>query len=109
MRRASDLHLLMAPVELVGVARRKAQRHERLAGRRKPALLLPPLAGVAPHRVVGAAIALPSEQVVDARQRQPVPLGGRRVGLQHRLQPLHEGPKPGPWLLFPLVDEAGLA
>ena len=51
-RHAVDQHDLVAPVELVGLARREAQRHE---GRRRcRAARAVPARGVAPHRVVAA-------------------------------------------------------
>ena len=53
-RRAVDQHDLVRPVELVGLARRKAQRHIGFR-RRRAALGTPPL-GVAANRVVAALI-----------------------------------------------------
>ena len=51
-------HVLVAPVELIGLARREHQRHIGL--RRRCRTAPPPRLGVAPHRVVAAAIARPS-------------------------------------------------
>ena len=48
-------HVLVAPVELIGLARREHQRHIGL--RRRCRTAPPPRLGVAPHRVVAAAIA----------------------------------------------------
>ena len=54
-RHAVHQHDLVAPVELVGLARRKAQRH---IGRRRRLPRAPcPAPGVAPHRVVAAVVA----------------------------------------------------
>ncbi len=58
-RRPADLDLVVAPVKLVGVARRKAQRHERLDGEVHAAALGRPAAGVSPHSVIATLISLP--------------------------------------------------
>ena len=55
---------LVAPVELVGFTRRKAQRHVG-RGRRCAALLAPP-SGVATHGIVAAVIALPVKSLSTA-------------------------------------------
>ena len=53
-RRAVDQHNLVRPVELVRLARRKAQRH--IGFRRRGAALGTPPLGVSTHRVVAALI-----------------------------------------------------
>src|SRR5487761_1117990 len=53
-RHAVDQHDLVAPVELVGLAWRKAQRHIGL--RRRGSALLTPAPGVTPDRIVAAVI-----------------------------------------------------
>ena len=108
-RNPAQLDLLVAPVELVGVARREAQRHERLARRGQPAPLVLPAAGVAAHGVIRAFVALAAEKIGDPRQGQPVLLRRRRVGRQHRLQPLDEQTQLPMRLLGPLIVERGLA
>ena len=109
-RLARDLHVLVAEVELVGVARRKAQRHERLdLAIAPPAARLHPLPCVAPHRIVRPSIPLPPEQVVDARQRQPLAPRPRDVLRQQRLQPLQMLAQLRPRLLTPFVDEPRLS
>src|SRR5262249_54371806 len=65
---AVDQHDLVAPVELVGLARRKAQWHIGLR-RRRPTLLAPAL-GVTPDRVVAAVIARGTQRLEYADQRQ---------------------------------------
>ena len=52
-RRAVDHHDLVAPVELIRLARCKAQRD--IGFRHRDAALGAPLLGVAPHRVVTAS------------------------------------------------------
>src|SRR4029077_12236362 len=59
---------LMAPVELIGFSRRKAQRN---VGRRRrlPAFLSPP-SSVTAHAIVTAIIAAPAQLFEDPDQRQ---------------------------------------
>jgi hypothetical protein len=104
----AKLHLLVAPVELVGVAGREAQRHERLARRGQPATLVTPPPGISAHRIVGARVTLAAEEVGDPRQRQPVLLRRRRVGCQHRLEPTDEKSQLRVRLVRPLVGERRL-
>ncbi len=87
-RLAGDLDVLMAPVELERLTRRKRQRHERhrpVARRRLGDFT--PARRIAPHRVIGAVVAFPDQQVPDPRQPQPVPLGQPLVLSQQRLEP----------------------
>jgi hypothetical protein len=58
---------LVAPVELVGLARRKTQRHLGFRCRRttSPA----PSAGVAAHRVISACLAKAAQLLEEAYQR----------------------------------------
>ena len=72
-RRAVDQHDLVAPVELVGLARREAQRH--IGFRRRRAALGAPLPGVAPDRVVAALVAEPAQLLENPDQRQPLARG----------------------------------
>ena len=82
-RRAVDQHDLVAPVELVGLARRKAQRH--IGFRRRRTALGAPLLGVAPYRVVAALVAEPAQLLEDPDQRQPL---ARRLALVRQQQPV---------------------
>ena len=66
--RTADQHRLVAPVELVGLARREGERHEGL-GCDRGTLALPAL-GVAAHRVVAALVAEPTQGLVDTHQGQ---------------------------------------
>ena len=63
---AGDLDVLVAPVELVGLARLE---HERDEGRRPITRILAPrfrpATGVAPHRVVGTLEPLALQQIMD--------------------------------------------
>ena len=86
-----------------GVAGREAQRHEGLDRRADASALIGPTARVAPNRIVAAVIALAAQQVGDPRQGQPVLARAGRVGLQHALQALDEGPQLGMRLLAPIV------
>src|SRR4051794_7351667 len=89
-RRAVEQHDLVAPVELVGLARREQQRHIGL--RRPRTARLQPAPGIAPDRVVPALVAEPSKLLVDADQRQPLSLWLVMVAVQKRI----ELPLPGP-------------
>ena len=83
-RRAVDQHDLVRPVELVGLARGKAQRHIRLR-RRRPACH-PPCLGIAPDRIVAALVTEPAQLLEDPDQGQPL---ARRLALvcqQHRVE-----------------------
>ena len=82
-RDPGDQHHLVAPVELVGLARREAQRHERRRRRRGPLAL--PAGRIPPHRVVAAVVAEPAQLLEDPDQRQPLPARPRRI---HRQQPV---------------------
>src|SRR5947209_4207451 len=87
---------LVAPVELVGFARRKAQRYIGLRCR-GPARR-PPNPGVAANRVIAALIAEPAELLEDTNQRQPL---ARRLLLVRQQQPVELAPprvNPRQWL-----------
>ena len=104
-RQPTELDQLVRPVELVGVARRKHERHERRAA--GATLLAPPAAGKAAHRVVAARVALPPQEIEQPLQRQPLPPRPRRVLRQHRFQPADERPQLRMRLLPTLVGELG--
>ena len=61
---------LVAPIELVGLARRKRQRH--IGARRLARALLAPGPGVAANRVITALIAEPTQLLEDPNERQPL-------------------------------------
>ena len=91
-RRAGQTRVLVAPVELVGLARVEDQRHVRLR-RRQQAPPPAPRLGVAPHRVVAALVALSHKVLVDPQQRQAIPARRPLVGLQTALELLHPRPQ----------------
>ena len=74
----------MAPVELIGFSRRKAQRDVGRS-RRLPALLAPP-SGVTAHGVVTAVIAAPAELLEDPDQRQLLASGLGRIPCQQPVE-----------------------
>jgi hypothetical protein len=82
-RRAVDQHDLVRPVELVGLTRRKAQRHIGFRHRRS-ALGTPPRR-VTPDRVIAARVAQPAQLLEDPDQRQPL---ARRLCLITRQHPI---------------------
>ena len=95
-RHAGQHHDLMAPVELVSLARLKAQRHER--GRRAAHFLALPAAGMAANGIIAALVSLRPQRLEQADQRQslaprlafvlrqsPLKLGHVGTQLGHRL------------------------
>ena len=66
--RAAQQHDLVVPVELIGLARREAQRHIGLRHRRS--LILPPGAGVATNRIITAVVALAAQRLENPDQSQ---------------------------------------
>ena len=91
-RRTRKTRVLVAPVELVGLARVEAQRHVGLR-RRQQAPPAPPGSRVAANRVVAALVTLGRKVLVDPQQRQPIPARRPLVGLQTALQLVHPRPK----------------
>jgi hypothetical protein len=81
---AIEDHDLMAPVELVGLARIEAQR-DISAGRRLPCCLRP-TGRVSAHGVIAAIIAPVAQLLVDPDQRQSVALRSPRILGQHVVQ-----------------------
>ncbi len=95
-RRAADQNDLVAPVELVCLAGREAQRHERVRRRRRP--LAAPRPGIAPHRIVATHVAQALQRLEYPDQRQSLPARLRLVGRQQLVQ-----------LLPPLTPDAASA
>lgn len=102
-RHAVDQDDLVAPVELVGLARREEQRHIGFCRRRSLCLHPPPR--VTPDGIVAALVTEPAKLLIDADQRQPL---ARRLGLVRREKAAEVGL---PWadlrhrLMFALVTE----
>ena len=97
-RRAVEQDVLVAPVELVGFARREAQRH--ISRRRPLALPQGPRLRVTPNIVVAALIAGQPQLLEHALERQPLALGLVDVRRKHRLQRRDERAKLRQRLLF---------
>src|SRR5467141_116726 len=83
-RHAIEQHDLMAPVELVGFSRRKAQRDVGRS-RRLSALLAPP-SGVTPHGVVTTVIAAPTQLFEDPDQRKLLASSLSRIPCQQSVE-----------------------
>ena len=83
-RHAAQQDDLVAPVELEGFSRRKAQRDVG-RGRRLPALL-GPSPGVATHGIVAAVIATPAQFLEDPDQRQLLAGSLRRIARQQLVE-----------------------
>ena len=71
-----DLDVLVAPVELIGLARPEQQRDERCHVHYVATPSLPPAGSAAAHHVVRAVELIVRQQIVDARMRS-FPRGGR--------------------------------
>ena len=82
-RRAVDQHDLVAPVELVGLARREGQRDIGVDRRLRPST---PGTGVAAHRVVPALVAERAQGLEHPDQGQPLTRRLRLVGSQQPIQ-----------------------
>ena len=106
-RHTRQARVLVAPVELVGLAGIEAQRHKTLRRRQQPPPP-PPGPGVAAHRVVAAAIAQSQKVFMNPQQRKAVPARLLLVGLKPALQLLHPRPKLRHRLDLALVAERGL-
>ena len=105
-RDAVDQHHLVAPVELVALARREAQRHE---GRRRRRVLPPrPVHREAPNRVVAARVAQPPQLLENPHQRQPLPPRPTCVTGEDPVEPLPPRPDLRLRLDVPLVHERRL-
>src|SRR3546814_6049419 len=88
-RLAGDLDILVAPVELVGLAGTKQQRDE---GRRVHHIAAPrpaPPGGIATHRIVRTVEPLAHQQIMDARKAQFLAPRPRLVLLQQRRSEEH--------------------
>ena len=106
-RHTRQARVLVAPVELVGLAGIEAQRHKTLRRRQQPP---PPTPGpgVAAHRVVAAAIAQSRKVFMNPQQRQPIPARLLLVGLQLALELIHPRSKLRHRLDLALVAVRGL-
>ena len=100
-RHAADDHALVAPVELVGLARLEGERDIGFCC--PPALPLGPDPGIAAHIVVAALVPFEPKLVEQPLVGQTLALGPLRVGRQHRLECRDVGPELRHWLLTPLV------
>src|SRR3546814_10767541 len=105
-RLAGDLHIFMAPVELVGLARLEHQRDE--GGDTIAGILAPfglPARRVAPHGIVGAFKTLALQQIMDPRHPQPLTPAAHLVLFQQRIEPSLERPDPRQRLNLALIVE----
>src|SRR6202795_1197511 len=106
-RYAIQQNHLVAPVELVGFSRRKAQRDVGCS-RRLSALLAPP-SGVTTHGVVATVIATPAQLFKDPDQRQLLASSLARIPSQQSVELCFPSSQLRPWLDHTLVLERGLA
>ena len=106
-RRARQTRVLVAPVELVGLAGIEDQRHKGLRRRQQPPPA-PPGPGIAPNRVIAALIAQRRKVFMNPQKRQPILACLFLVGLQLALEFLHPRPQLRHRLDLALVAERGL-
>jgi hypothetical protein len=94
-RLARDLHVFVARVELIRLARLEQQRDERRhAVSRVFAPRLGPARGVAPDRIVRSLEAFTLQQVVDPGHPKPVAARPHHVLGQQRIEPVLERSDP---------------
>ena len=106
-RGAAQQDHLVAPVELVGFARRKTQRD--ISGRgRLPAFFAPP-PGVTPHRIVAALIAAAAQLFEDPDQRQLFTGGFSHVRRKQAVKFYCPSSELWPRLHLPLILEGGFS
>ena len=106
-RRAVQHDDLVAPIELIGFARRKGQRHE--GRRRGRAARLAPADRIAPDRVIAALVAEAAQFLEQPNEGQPLP---RRLGVvfqQKRVELLAPGSDLGLRLRPAFVAKLGRA
>ena len=106
-RSPRQTRVLVAPVELVGLAGIEAQRHIGLR-RRQQTASAPPGPGIAAHRVVAALVAQLAKVFMDPQQRQLIPALLLLVGLKLAFQFLNPRPQLRHRLDLARVDERGL-
>ena len=92
-RRAVDQHDLVAPVELVHLPRRNAQRHK--SGRRCRRSFALPGGRVSPNRVVSAGVSKRPKLLEHPDQRQKLPARARRVHGKQALESTRHEPSFG--------------
>jgi len=97
---------LVRPIELVGFAGRKSQRHE--GGGGHGGMGAPPGLGVAPHRVVAALVAKPSQHLENPDQREPLARRLLAVFLEQAFQVFRPATAFGARLDRSLIIEGGL-
>src|SRR3546814_6104207 len=94
-RLAGDLHVLMAPVELIGLARLERQRDE--GGNTIAGILASvglPARRVSAHSIVGALKTFAHPQVMDPRHPQPLAPAAHLVLFPQRIEPSLDTPDP---------------
>ena len=104
-RRAVDQHDLVAPVELVGLARREAQGYVGFGSRRTARGA--PLPGIASYRIVAALVSEPAQLFENADQRQPLTTRLAFVRQQHVIKLFAPRIDPPQRLAVSLVPELG--
>src|SRR5437667_10344503 len=100
-RRAVDQHDLVAPVELIRLAWRKAQRNKGIHRRCRAVTL--PAPRIAPYRVVTARVAEPAQLLENSDQRQSLAARLRLVRDKQAIKAVLPRTDPRPWLLLALV------
>src|SRR5690606_15388141 len=105
-RHAVDQDDLVAPVELVGLARRVVERH--IGFRRHGSPVLRPALGVASYRIVAAVVTETPKLLVNPDQGQLLARRLARVGRQKAFDLSLPDAGLRQWLPFPLIGQVGL-
>ena len=106
-RYAVDQHDLMAPVELISLARRLIERHIGICGDRSTGRR--PGLGIASDSIVTAVISKGANFLVNPDQRQPFPRGLALIGEQEPINMFNPGTDLRLRLMFAFIGEVGLA
>ena len=104
---AVDQHDLMAPVELISLARCIIERHIGIRRCRSPGLR--PSLGIASNGIVAALISKGANLLVNPDQCQPFPRGLALIGLKKPIDMLNPRADLRQRLVFALIDEVRLA
>ena len=106
-RYAVDQHDLMAPVELISLARRITERHIGIHRCRSAGLR--PSLGIAPDSIATALISKGANFLVNADQCQPFPRRLTLIGPKKPVNMLNQRPDLRQRLVFALIGEVSLA
>src|SRR5690606_29078478 len=106
-RRSIEQHNFVAPVELIGFARCKAERHE--GARNRCRAHSPPAAGIAAYRIIATLVAQPPKLLEYPNMCQALARRLTLIGLKQSIQFSLKRADPWQRLTLSLVGKRGLA